>query len=186
MTQHDTCINSYTEFLDRFIAGQRIKGLALVVGSKQYKGKADRRALYKRAVGLDLEAGDGVDIVHDLEAPFFGLFDHIDCCSVLEHCKRPWLMCANIESMMAPNATIVISVPFVWRVHAYPSDYWRITPEALPILFPNVHWHKRGFTDGREWIKKPAAIDAESVYLQKTEVIGFGSLRNPDNAFNVH
>jgi len=185
MMQHDTCINSSTEFLNRFLSKQRISGTALVVGSKQYKGKSDRRALYKRAVGLDLEAGEGVDIVHDLETPHEGSFGHIDCCSVLEHVKRPWLLCANIEALMAPRATILVCVPFVWRVHAYPSDYWRMTPEALPILFPNIEWLRLGFTDGKEWIKKPLALREDGVYLQKTEVIGFGTLRNPSHSLNI-
>lgn len=154
----------------------------MVVGSKQYKDKADRRALYKNALGLDLEAGDGVDIIHNLEAPLpdtFGLFDHIDCVSVLEHVQRPWVLCANIEAVMAPGATILVSVPFVWRVHAYPSDYWRMTVEALPILFPRIEWIQRGYMCRDEIVKKPAAemIDRQ-VYMEKTETVGFGAIRH--------
>ena len=29
-----------------------------------------------------------------------------------------------------------LSVPWVWRFHGYPSDYWRFSPEALKFLFP--------------------------------------------------
>lgn len=172
--------------LELFLRQFGPRGRTLVVGSKQYKGKADRRALYRNALGLDLEAGDGVDIVHDLETPLpetFGLFDHIDCVSVLEHVQRPWILCANIAATMAPRATILISVPFIWRVHAYPSDYWRMTVEALPILFPNVEWIQRGYMCDDEFVKKPKAetIDGQ-VYMEKTETVAFGAIRHISNA----
>ena len=165
--------------LDGYLAQFKVRGRALVVGSKQYKGKADRRTLYGEALGLDLEAGEGVDIIHDLEKPLpdtFGLFDHIDCVSVLEHVQRPWLLCANIERAMADKATLLISVPFVWRVHAYPSDYWRMTVEALPILFPGIKWLGRDYlSNGKHIVSRPhgATIDGLT-YMQKTEVLAFG------------
>ena len=175
--------------LDVFLRQFGPRGRTLVVGSKQYMDKPDRRRLYKNAIGLDLEAGEGVDVIHDLEEPLpdtFGLFEHIDCVSVIEHVKRPWLLCANIEAVMAPGATILVSVPFIWRVHAYPSDYWRLTIEALPILFPNVNWIKRGYLCGDELVKKPGSMTVDGqVYMQKTESVAFG-VRNTDNARHIH
>lgn len=168
-------MDGLTQFLRRF----RVRGRALVVGSKQYRDKVDRRGLYKKATGMDMLAGDGVDIVHDLETPYAGQFDHIDCVSVLEHVKRPWLMAENIEQLMAPGATILVSVPFIWRVHAYPSDYWRMTIEALPILFPNVEWLERGYMAGDVLVKKPGVTNLDGhLYMQKTEAIAFGAIRN--------
>jgi hypothetical protein len=160
------------------IAQYPIKGRALVVGSKQYKGKADRRSLYEDAIGLDMSAGEGVDIVHNLEIPLpddVGKFGHIDCVSVLEHVERPWLLCANIESAMESGATILLSVPFIWRVHAYPSDYWRFTAESLSVLFPSVKWLCRYYLCGKEICRKPPAETiGGNVYMMKTEVIAFG------------
>ena len=153
-------------------------GRTLVVGSKCYNSKPDRRGLYPDALGLDLFAGDGVDFTHDLEYPLSekrGKFDHIDCCSVLEHVARPWLFCENIEKVMSDGATILLSVPFVWRVHAYPGDYWRITPGALTILFPNIDWTERHFIAGDKIIKKtPSIFDGERRWLERSEVVGFG------------
>jgi SAM-dependent methyltransferase len=174
--------------IDGYLAQFRVSGRALVVGSKQHKGKADRRKLYGTALGLDMEPGEGVDIIHNLEKPLpdtFGLFDHIDCVSVLEHVKRPWLLCANIERAMAHKATLLISVPFIWRVHDYPGDYWRMTVEALPVLFPGITWASRNYMADFQIVKRPigATIDG-STYMQKTEVVAFG-IRNSDNANNV-
>lgn len=174
--------------IDGYLARFRVSGRALVVGSKQHKGKADRRKLYGTALGLDMEPGDGVDIVHDLEKPLpdtFGLFDHVDCVSVLEHVKRPWLLCANIERVMADDATILISVPFVWRVHAYPSDYWRMTVDALPILFPGITWKSRDYLAGSKIVRAPSGTTInDQTYMQKTEVMAFG-IRHTNHAQHV-
>ena len=123
-------------------------GRTLVVGSKVYGKKQDRRELYRKAVGVDLFEGDGVDFVHDMETPLpesVGTFAHVDCVSVLEHVRRPWLMAANIEAALIEGGTLLVCVPFVWRVHAYPDDYWRMTASALEVLFPNIQWQARKY-----------------------------------------
>lgn len=160
--------------LDKLITRAN-RGRTLVVGSKVYGEKADRRKLYDAAIGLDMSEGEGVDLVHDLEHPLDRQFDHVDCVSVLEHCRRPWLMAQNIEALMVQGASIVVSVPFVWRVHDYPGDYWRMTPDALPILFPRVRWSVIGvLTEGR--LKKgPISLDTDSgPYFSRSETVGLG------------
>lgn len=118
-------------------------GWTLVVGSKVFPGREDRRGKFAKAIGLDMQKGEGVDICHNLEHPIVGRkFAHIDCVSVLEHCRRPWLVAENIVGLMGHGSTIFVSVPFVWRVHSYPSDYWRFTPEAVNSLFPRIRWDR--------------------------------------------
>lgn len=153
------------------------QGRALVVGSKVYGSKVDRRTLYADAVGIDQLAGDGVDVVHDLEHPINTdhRFDHIDCCSVLEHCRRPWLMAANIEALMAPGASLLVCVPFVWRVHAYPGDYWRMSPAALEVLFPRVRWELTGVLAEGRLTKGPISLETDAgPYFSRSETVGFG------------
>lgn len=87
-----------------------------------------------------MEDGPGVDLVHDMEYPLDRKFNSIICCSVLEHCQRPWRMAKNIEDSLESGGCLFVSAPFVWRFHSYPSDYWRLSKEAYPILFPNVEW----------------------------------------------
>lgn len=153
------------------------QGRTLVVGSKCYD-KPDRRKLYRRAVGIDLEGGEGVDFIHDLEEPLpksLGRFDHVDCFSVMEHCKRPWLMAQNIEQALRMDGTLLLSVPFVWRVHQYPGDYWRMTMEALPILFPSIRWIARGYAVGDKVRKLvPGRDDEYGKWLQRAETVGVG------------
>lgn len=156
-------------------------GRALVVGSRRYDDKPDRRRLYTSAVGVDMLYGEGVDLVHDLEEPLprkVGTFDHIDCVSVLEHVKRPWKMAENLESCLNPSGTILICVPFVWRLHAYPSDYWRMTAEALPVLFPSVEWLERKYlVDGRKRKIVPGFLSKVGPCLARAELIAAGVKR---------
>ena len=168
--------------IDDFLSYQPVKpGRTLVVGSKVYDTKKqDRRKLYKDAIGVDMQYGDGVDVVHDMEKPLpnkFGKFDHIDCVSVMEHCQRPWLMAENILRVMNPLASLLLSVPFVWRVHGYPSDYWRFTLESFDILFPGIHWEKRGYLMEDVFRKLTHPLEKNGKkYLQRSEAIGFGFL----------
>ena len=49
----------------------------------------------------------------------------------------------NVDSLMNHGAMMIISVPFAWEIHAFPSDYWRFTPGALEFLFPHVEFDLR-------------------------------------------
>lgn len=165
---------AFTEFEARNTPKE---GRTLVVGSKVYGGKQDRRALYADAVGVDLFEGEGVDVVADLEQPQpgLGMFDHIDLCSVLEHVRRPWLMADVLQSLMNPGASILVTVPFIWRIHAYPSDFWRMTPEALEILFPGVTWLDRAFLVGSKILPKvPSREGQDHPWMARAETAAFG------------
>lgn len=153
-------------------------GRTLVVGSKCYGEKQDRRKLYRKAIGIDLFDGEGVDRVHDLEHPLpksLRKFDHVDCVSVLEHVARPWLFAANVEAAMVDGATILICVPFVWRVHAYPNDYWRMTSEALKVLFPSIHWLATSYlVNGEEHKLVPRKNDEDGKWMARAELVAMG------------
>lgn len=122
------------------------QGRTLIVGSRVYGNKEDRRKRYADAIGVDMQEGEGVDVVADLEtAPVLAPFAHIECLSVLEHVRRPWLMAANLERMLEPGGTIFIAAPFVWRVHAYPDDYWRFTTSGIKSLFTKIEWQHEAY-----------------------------------------
>lgn len=120
------------------------KGRTLIVGSHVYEGREDDRARYKHAVGVDMIPGPGVDVVHDMEEPLpagLGTFAHAECFSVLEHSRRPWLLAANIERLLESGGTLWVTVPWMWRRHGYPSDYFRFTTEGIKAIFPGIQWH---------------------------------------------
>lgn len=162
------------------------EGATLIVGSHIYPTREDRRKLYADAVGVDMQEGPGVDVVANLEEPLDWipeefLFDHIECRSVLEHSRRPWLLAANLERLLVPGGTLDISVPFVWRVHARPNDYWRFGIEAVRELFPSIQWRALRYVTERR-IEKPDAptqgvVHEGQTFFARSEVLGHGVKR---------
>lgn len=151
---------------------------ALIVGSRIYGGKEDRRLRYPGAIGVDALDGPGVDVVQDMEedSTALGVFDHIECLSVMEHSRRPWLLAQSITRALRVGGTLYLSVPFVWREHNYPGDYWRFTAQAVPLLFPAIRWSALWYAsndlrpDGRL-----RAIEHEAhPYMPRCEVVAFG------------
>lgn len=116
------------------------------IGSKDYGSTPSFRSHYPKShyIGVDLEDGDGVDVVQDLEAGTGSLpleyFDVGICCSVLEHVQRPWIFAENISKLIKQGGKLYIGVPWVHRYHCYPDDYWRMSPPAIKILFPDFEW----------------------------------------------
>lgn len=156
-------------------------GRTLIVGSRVYDGKSDRRALYPEAVGVDMLEGPGVDRVLNLEDDLpadLGQFAHVECLSVLEHSARPWLLAANIERVMVKGATFYLSVPFVWRVHGYPGDYWRFTADAVRVLFPGIRWAELRYASDRlrpdTYLKAVELGEEAHPHFPRCEVLGFG------------
>jgi hypothetical protein len=123
----------------------------LEIGSREYGHTVSFKQEFTTRpgdyLGVDLEPGPGVDVALDLTADFSLVssrlptpFATILCLSVLEHCRQPFLMAENIQRLLAPGGALYVSVPFVWEIHSYPSDYWRFTPAAVRLLFPEVEF----------------------------------------------
>jgi len=98
-------------------------------------------------VGVDMQEGTNVDFVIDLTEGTGELkedyFKLIICASVLEHVKYPWLFAANITKLLKPGGLLYMSVPWIWRYHMYPDDYFRYSPAAIKeVLFPDLEWGK--------------------------------------------
>lgn len=99
-------------------------------------------------VGVDLFDGPNVHVVGDLCATDFldkrpNLTDHFGvvlCSALMEHVQRPYECAANILGMIKPGGHLFFQGPWVWGFHPYPGDYWRISFQALKILFPGLEW----------------------------------------------
>jgi len=85
-----------------------------------------------------------VDVVCDLTASKNPLpknhFDLVICCSVMEHVPNPWVMAEKISELVKPGGKLYIAVPWVWKYHGYPKDYYRFTHSAIEYLYPNFTW----------------------------------------------
>lgn len=122
-----------------------VDGPVLEIGSKDYGSTSSFRDTYTgEYVGVDLEAGKGVDVVADLTQGTGGLpLDHFAlgiCCSVMEHVRRPWVMAEHITALIRPGGHLYMSVPWVWRYHPYPDDYYRFSWRGIEEIFPGFAW----------------------------------------------
>ena len=131
-------------YLQRFLP--ELQGPILEIGSKDYGNTASFRGQFagNEYVGIDMAEGKDVDLVLDLaegtgDLPH-GHFALGICCSVLEHVRKPWVMADNIASLIRPQGRLFISVPWVWRYHAYPDDYFRFSWRGVMELFPGFDW----------------------------------------------
>jgi SAM-dependent methyltransferase len=76
----------------------------------------------------------------DLCAPLedSGRYDVVICEQVLEHVPDPWAAASNLREMCAPHGHVIVSTPFLVKVHELPlfamGDYWRFTPRGLRTL----------------------------------------------------
>lgn len=145
-----------------------VDGPVLEVGSKAYGAfTTDFRKTYPgEYCGVDLAGGEGVDVVADLSRTLgplkAGHYSLVICCSVLEHVDQPWAMADNLTRLLRPGGRIYISVPWTWRYHAYPDDYWRFSWSGIKALFPSITWEQPMFSTTREGEIFPAVQDADN------------------------
>lgn len=115
---------------------QSIAGNVLVLGT----GKVNYRTMIPKASQVlctDIQAGENVDLVADAhDLPFEDeAFDQVVAIEVLEHLKNPGQAVQEIARVLKPGGEIVVSIPFMFRVHGDPHDYQRLTSSGLQKLF---------------------------------------------------
>jgi SAM-dependent methyltransferase len=107
-------------------------------GSYQVEGQegyADLRAMFpgREYVGCDMRPGPGVDRVEDVTA--IRLPDHsvgtVLCIETFEHVFEVRRAFDEVFRVLKPGGIFVITSPLNFRIHAYPDDYWRMTPSCL-------------------------------------------------------
>lgn len=65
------------------------------------------------------------------DAPFpveDGTYDAVVCLNTLEHIYSSESVLREALRVLKPNGTIFIAVPFIFRIHAHPDDFFRGTP----------------------------------------------------------
>lgn len=60
--------------------------------------------------------------------------DVVFCEQVLEHVPDPVRAVKNLYALLRPGGLLVVSVPFMVRIHNEPGDYWRFSPQGLREL----------------------------------------------------
>jgi SAM-dependent methyltransferase len=141
------CSPSCLEFGARALRPEEARGRdVLEVGARDVNGslRAQVESLRPaRYVGVDLEAGRGVDVVCDAAAiaDRFGesSFDLIVCTELLEH-VRDWRGAVQaMERALRPEGVLLLTTRSKgFRYHGYPQDFWRFEPEDLRAVFADL------------------------------------------------
>jgi SAM-dependent methyltransferase len=56
------------------------------------------------------------------------------CVDTLEHVFEVERAVRELCRVLAPGGVLLVAVPFDFRIHHYPDDYWRLTPSCLARL----------------------------------------------------
>lgn len=77
------------------------------------------------------------DVVADLNRPLpldGAIADTVFSISVLEHLSEPQVMLNEAHRLLKPGGQLLLQVPWQWRVHEEPYDFFRYSPFGLRYL----------------------------------------------------
>jgi SAM-dependent methyltransferase len=107
-------------------------------GSYQVAGQegfANLREFFpeQKYVGCDMRPGPGVDRVEDVTAIRLpdAAAGTVLCIETFEHVFEVRRAFDEVFRLLRPGGIFVITSPLNFRIHAYPDDYWRMTPSCL-------------------------------------------------------
>lgn len=120
--------------LDKFISKYSSDKLTLDLGCS---GTPNYSKYFKNRVGVDIAAGEGVDIVADAhKLPFEDeKFEIILCTEVLEHLHSPQIAISEMKRVLKKGGLLILTTRFIFPIHDAPNDYYRFTKYGLKFLF---------------------------------------------------
>ena len=98
-------------------------------------------------VGVDWGASihdTKADIFADLNQPLpvaSNVADTVVCLSVLEHLSEPQTLLNEAFRIMKSDAVMILQVPWQWKLHEEPYDFFRYTPYGLKHLVAKAGFH---------------------------------------------
>lgn len=116
----------------------RAKGDLLDAGCGTQPFRTMLEEQVERYVALDIEArSDDVDYIADVEdmavVPTASM-DTVLCSEVLEHVPHPATAAGELARVLKPGGALIVTVPFMARLHEEPHDYFRYTRHGLRQL----------------------------------------------------
>ena len=136
---------------DRFLDAGKTLGTSasvLEIGTKQSiegRGTHSHHAFPNiqrhNYVMADVEPGADVDVVanlHDLPTDWSDRFEAVIASAVFEHLERPWIAAKEVARVLAPGGFCYIATHQTFPLHAYPSDFFRFSREALSLIFSDA------------------------------------------------
>lgn len=121
--------------LNPLIAKYKTEKLVLDLGS----AKSPYSHWFPNRKSVDINPDSGADIIcdaHSLQIDS-NSFDTVLCTEMLEHMYDPKKAVAEIERVLKPRGTVILTTRFVYGLHDVPHDYFRYTKYGLKELFKN-------------------------------------------------
>lgn len=106
----------------------------------------------ERIVGIDIVPGPEVDVVVEDGSrwPFADVsFDAVLCTQVLEHAADLDGTLEEIDRVLAPSGTVVVTAPFLYHLHGAPRDFRRFSLQEAIRLFSGRYEIIEARTQGR-------------------------------------
>jgi SAM-dependent methyltransferase len=128
-------------------------------GTDQWQRVVLNQVVRERLISLSPATCDAAEISGDaradldwrsftsLDFPAFprgdeGTYDVVICEQVIEHVIDPFLAVRNLRALTRPGGYVIVSTPFLIRVHELPAygmrDYWRFTPNGMRQLLESA------------------------------------------------
>lgn len=118
-----------------------LSGPVYEFGAYQVEGQealADLRQFFpgREYTGCDMRVGPGVDRIEDLSRLTIPsqTVRTIVCVDTLEHVFEARRAVDEMLRVLAPGGVLLLAAPLDFRLHDYPSDYWRLTPACMSRL----------------------------------------------------
>ncbi|NQU42220.1 methyltransferase domain-containing protein [bacterium] len=106
-----------------------------------------------KEINLNLGLFPDVDLVGNaMRLPFrTGSVDGIWCNAVLEHVADASSAVREMVRVLEPGGSVIVLVPFLQPMHAYPQDFNRYTAEGLAYLMRDLKIVAKGQSVGPSW-----------------------------------
>lgn len=107
---------------------------------------------YRRLIERHAERYDGLDVearhpdvrfvasATQMDGVPDAAYDTVLCSEVLEHVGEPEAAVAEMARVLRPGGTLILSVPFLARLHEEPHDYYRYTEHGLASILDRHHF----------------------------------------------
>jgi SAM-dependent methyltransferase len=109
-----------------------------------YEQWCDRRVLFPglEYVGCDIRPGPGVDRIENAQQLTFSdsSVGAVILLETLEHLPRPKHAVMEARRVLRDDGLLLLSVPFSYRLHGFPTDYWRFTASGIYELLGEFPW----------------------------------------------
>ena len=112
--------------LTRFISNLDFKNFSVL----EISGNSWSKFGFKNYLNLFYPEFD----ICNIPAENFQKYDLVILEQVLEHVNNPNKALLNIKQLLKPAGLLLITTPFMIKLHGDPCDFWRWTPEGLKKL----------------------------------------------------